>query len=647
MSKRARASTAITVGLLALCACTGSPTTVDSGSDAGSIDDAADEGTVGTDGGIDAPDSRPPSRGFVDMLSTSGIDVPSGSWPLRVGPINAAAIADCDRDGLPDAFVFDWAGSGALWRNRGSMHFERIEPPPGLVGLAPSAAAFGDLDNDGLPDLIVALGVEALLRSRMDPSAPLDQELRVYRNRGNCQFEDASSAWGFGAWPSIRQSLIAGVDLADVNLDGRLDVLGRRILDGSAPLRLYLSQPDGTWHESASEVFGAMTGANWSNLFTDVDRDGLADLFIFFDGRFGRPARYLHRTPSAGVPTFVEEAFDPDYFGADALTSSLMGGASGDIDGDGALDLVVTDIGSQHLYPYRLARRDVAREAGVAFATLPSGAPRLGFTPSLADYDNDTWPDLAIVCGIDDGYFDPPTAVLAHNRGDGTFDDVSELLHQGSTYAGEWMTATDLDRDGRLDYWMGGFATPPRILHNEVDAGHSIAVRLHGRTSNHEGVGARVTVHLGQRTIVQEMQSGGGPWGYGEHRLVFGLGTAAAVDSIDVRWPDGYTQTVGAAASGTDVLVEEPELIRVDPPVSNVGSNVSIAVHPARPDGALLGAGHAVTVRMDPDGVMLPVRDDSAGGYSATASAVGPGVHTFTVAVDGVALLARPQVLAH
>ena len=89
---------------------------------------------------------------------------------------------------------------------------------------------------------------------------------------------------------------------------------------------------------------------------------------------------------------------------------------------------------------------------------------------------------------------------------------------------------------------MGGASGRPRLLRNRVQGGRSFAVRLRGRTSNAEGVGAKVTARVGSRVLVQEMQGGGSPWGYGEHRLVFGLGGAAGADSLEVRWPDGYVQ---------------------------------------------------------------------------------------------------------
>ena len=590
-----------------------------------------------------------PSLGFTDVFAATGIQSEATTeWPFtRIGPINAAAVGDCDADGRPDALVFNWAGTGTLWRNLGGMRFEPLPPLPGLGDLAPSGAAFGDLDNDGLPDLVLALGVEEYVRSQRGGAPPFQQQLRVYRNQGACRFEDVSAAWGFAPWLNDNGSMFSGVDLADVNLDGRLDLVTRRVLDADAPVRLYLSQPDGTWVESMGDVFGRTPGGNWTNLFTDVDDDGLADLFLLFDEHIGPPARYLHRVSASAARPYVEETFDPRYFAPDYNSAALMGGASADVDGDGWLDLYLLDLGPQHLYTHRGGRHDVAVAAGVDIPMLmPSEAPTVAFGVSLADYDNDTWPDLAVAVGVTDGYYTPPAAVLRHNRGDGTFEDATALLHQPGTFTSLWMTASDLDRDGRVDYWMGGFAGPPRILRNEVSGGRSIAVRLRGRTSNAEGVGAKVTARVGARALVQEMQSGGVPWGYSEHRLVFGLGAAARADSLEVRWPDGYVQRTGPVAAGAEAVVEEPDLLRVAPLVLAPGGDVTVTVRPAQPSGAALGPGHAVTVAMDPEGAALAVADNGDGSYTAVARAVTAGPHGFTVSIDGAGLYAHPRVSA-
>lgn len=596
-----------------------------------------------------------PSRGFTEVFAATGIQIDaSGNWPFpRMGPVNAAALADCDSDGRPDAYVFGWNGHGTLWRNLGDLRFERAETPPGLEGIATAGAAFGDLDNDGRPDLVTAHGVEAFVRAQRENQGrgPIGLELRVYRNLGACRFEDVSAAWGFGAFRTDDAAMFAGVDLGDINLDGRLDLVTRHSVGGASQVRAYLSRPDGTWAESLSELMSPtaepLVGSNWTNFFHDVDDDGLIDLFVLFDEYQGPPARFLRRASARASHPYVDETFDPRIFAPEYNRAGLMGAASGDVDGDGFLDLYILDLGPQHLYLHRSGRMDVAVAAGVQLPILErSETPTVAFGASFADYDNDTWPDLAVAVGVTDGFYEPPNAVLFHNRGNGTFENVTPLLHQTGTFTSFWMTGSDLDRDGRVDYWMGGSASPPRVWRNEMSAGRSFAVRLRGHTSNAEGVGAKVTARLGARALVQEMQSGGSPWGYGEHRLVFGIGRARAVDNVEVRWPSGYVQRIGTVQAGAEVVIEEPELLRLDARVVSVGASVTVTVRPATPSGALLGAGHRVEVVMIPGDVALAVADNGAGEYTARAPLTAAGLYGFTARIDGVALLAHPQVIA-
>lgn len=586
--------------------------------------------------------------GFTDCKPKMAIDTGPVQWKLKVGPMVDAAIGDCDGDGLPDAYVFNWQAGGRLWRNRGTFNFTEITAEAGVAVDQPNGAAFADLDNDGDPDLVVALGIASLWEYNQTGKRPLFESLRVFQNDGKCHFADVSAAWGFRPRDVNDTWIVSGVDFADVNLDGRLDLLLRRLsFDASPALSLYLSRPDGTWAEQGSDVLKAVHGNCWANLFTDVDDDGLDDLFILSDARLGTPtpATYLHRKPPAAAMQFEPVVLDPNLFGPGSPVASAMGAASGDADGDGFLDTYITDIGPQHLYSHAGGFKDVAAAAGVAAAKLPNGAPSVVFAVSMADYDNDTWPDIALASSITDGFFDPPVGFLFHNRGAGSFEDTTKLLRQGPRQAQQFLTATDLDRDGHMDYWFGGEGEAPRILRNQVAGGKSIAVCLRGHTSNAAGIGAKVTVRVGARKLVQEMQTGGAPWGQGEPRLVFGLGDAAQADSVEVRFPSGFVLQSGAVKAGTEAVLEEPDLIRVEPAQAGVGQSITLTIKPAKPDGSPLGAGHNVTVTMDPSGSMLPVTDAGGGAYTATAKPDAAGLYGFTVRVDGTALLAHPQVL--
>jgi hypothetical protein len=84
---------------------------------------------------------------------------------------------------------------------------------------------------------------------------------------------------------------------------------------------------------------------------------------------------------------------------------------------------------------------------------------------------------------------------------------------------------------------------PPSLLVNQVRSlNHWIGLRLQGTKSNRDGIGARVTVKVGPRVLVDEVRSGSSYDSNNDIRVHFGLGAAAKMDSIQVRWPSGLVE---------------------------------------------------------------------------------------------------------
>ena len=398
-----------------------------------------------------APSICPDRPGlFSDCYERIGIDVGAVSWPIRVGPNNAAAIADCDGDGLPEIFSHNWIGESRLWKNRGGFRFEDVTAAAGVATKDVTVAGFGDLDGDGLPDLVVVFSIGPLVDYMQLGTLPVVDEVRVLRNKGDCRFEDVSVAWGFGKRSSNTPILVTAINLTDVNLDGRLDLLVTPSQDVRGPPWLYLSRPDGTWADEQKDALGPTGGSCWGSYISDLDHDGFDDLFLFYDGREGTPARFFHRVPVVGPPRFEQRIFDPLIDGDTALEVSLMAGFDAEVDGDGLVDHYIADIGPSHLYLRRGGKLvDLGKETNADAGRLMNGAPTLAYSCSAADYDNDMWPDIAVAAGVDDGFMDPPHAFLLHNRGDGTFESAMPLLDQKGPHKQQWMTASDLDRDGQ------------------------------------------------------------------------------------------------------------------------------------------------------------------------------------------------------
>jgi hypothetical protein len=315
--------------------------------------------------------------GFAECGAGTGVVVAPVEWSFeQERPLNGVTLGDCDDDGLPEAVVFNYAAPARLYRNLGGFRFHDVTSGSGIeTPNRATNAAFGDLDGDGRLDLVMTEGLDAVVSGAPPPSV-LEGAVRVFRGAGACRFTEVTSAWGFEPVRTAGLAFPSGVDLADVDADGRLDVLVRMLPERVSRTILYMSRPDGRWVDATAEVLGPVPGSAWAALCTDTDGDMQPDLFLLLTGGDGGPpARFLRREGPAWPPRFREAIPVSSLFGPeDDGQRKLMGGASGDFDGDGALDIFLTDIGAQHLLR-RVgdnAYEDVAFQAGVAASRLPA-----------------------------------------------------------------------------------------------------------------------------------------------------------------------------------------------------------------------------------------------------------------------------------
>ncbi|PYS67849.1 MAG: RNA-binding protein, partial [Acidobacteria bacterium] len=95
----------------------------------------------------------------------------------------------------------------------------------------------------------------------------------------------------------------------------------------------------------------------------------------------------------------------------------------------------------------------------------------------------------------------------------------------------------DLNNDGQLDAVIAVLDDAPVILKNNGTKNHWLGISLEGTRSNRSGIGARVTVTnaAGQKQIF-DVSSAGSYLSSNDPRIVFGLGAARGVKSVEVRW---------------------------------------------------------------------------------------------------------------
>src|SRR5215467_6687848 len=495
------------------------------------------------------------------------------------------AIFDYDNDGWPDIFVVNGttldplpgvpAPSNHLYRNNHDGTFTDVTEKAGLARTGwGQGVCTGDYDNDGNEDLFVTYYGKNVL----------------YHNNGNGTFTDVSDrahVSGSGrAWST-------GCAFLDYDRDGRLDIFVATYVDfdlKSAPAPgerascmwkgvpvmcgprglpwgkniLYHNSGDGTFEDVTRQAKIDSTNGHYafSTSVFDFDGDGWPDIYVACDST----PSILYRNNHDG--TFTDVAVTAGAaFNEDGKEQAGMGSTIGDYNGDGRLDIFKTNFSDDTSTLYRNngdgTFDDVTFAAGLGLYTK-----YLGWGAMFLDVDNDGWPDLILVNGhvypevdsqhLGSDYREP--RILYHNKGNGTFEDISSSAGPGISTAasGRGLAVGDLWNDGRISAVISNMSAPPSLLVNHIHSkNHWMAVKTVGTKSNRDGIGARIRVKAGGRVRVDEVRSGSSFDSNNDMRVHFGLGDAAKVDWVEVRWPSGLTERfAGLAVDGIRAVVE-------------------------------------------------------------------------------------------
>ena len=434
---------------------------------------------------------------FTDIAADAGLT--ARGWGMAI------AIGDYDNDGLPDLYVTGY-GNNVLYHNLGACKFEDVTAHAGTkVGGFSTGAAWADYDRDGHLDLFVARYVHTDLHHLPAPNPRVE---------------------------GYRSVILQMPD----EMEGETDFLFRNRGDGAFE---DVSQKAGVSNPSKLHGMGVVWG--------DYDNDGWPDLYVTNDGG----TNYLYHNNGNG--TFAENGIlSGTGTGAHGEIYGNMAADFGDFNRDGRLDLVTTRYSRQ---PVSLSRNDqtlftdAAAQSGLAKATLAAVKWGVGF----GDFDNDGWLDILIANGNFSSLMDKLEAEvkyreplqLFHNIDGRTFEDTANKagLNNGPLQSRRGTAFGDINNDGNLDIVVFNVAGPPSLFINETrNPNHRVLFRLVGTKSNRMGIGARVTVFTGAMKEVDEVHGGGGYNSSNDTRLHFGLGQAATMNKIEVRWPSGMKQ---------------------------------------------------------------------------------------------------------
>ncbi len=474
---------------------------------------------------------------FEDVTVAAGLNVSLYGLGVCVG--------DFDNDGFADFYV-TCVGGHRLFRNVGGQRFDDVTAKAGVAGpgvwpagesaeaflkhAAPipfgTSATFVDYDGDGKLDLFVChyctwspaidLGIKSTLtgvgRTYQQPTSLEGNQCCLYRNKGDGTFEDVSE--------------VAGVRVSEV---------------------------EGTDANAKRRSVGKSLGV----VLFDADGDGWPDLLVSND----TVRNFLfHNVPDGkGGRKFEEKGMASNVAYAEATARGGMGIDQGEYKPGKSAVLIGNFANEPNTFlalnnPKRLMFADAAAAVGLLG---PSRGP-LKFGSFFFDYDLDGRLDILTA----NGHIDPDiqklqasqsyrqAAQLFWNAGD-NFEAVTAasagpdlfrpIVGRGSAYL-------DLDGDGDLDVVLTDNGGSPVLLRNDQRTGHHwlrLDLQGDGVSSNRSAIGAEVTVEAGGQTLKRTVAGARGYLSQSELTVTVGLGKAATVDRVTVRWPGkaGVTQT--------------------------------------------------------------------------------------------------------
>jgi hypothetical protein len=494
------------------------------------------------------------------------------------------AVFDYNNDGYLDIFFTNGADirtlkktsakySNRLFQNDGHGHFTDVTARAGLAGTGyDTGVAIGDYDNDGFKDIFVG-GVHGN---------------HLYHNNGDGTFTDVTEKAGLakpdkeygplwsvgGAWVDVNNDGL--LDLFVVNYlawdidtevkcessPGVLDYCHPRYYRGT-PNQLFLNNGDGTFRDVSAEAgIRSHPGKGMGVGVADFDLDGWMDIFVANDKVYNS---FFH---NKGGGKFEERSFDAGVaLPEDGNFISGMGVDARDIDNDGYPDIIYVALDYEVFPLFRNLGNGRFADITAASGIARLSAPMAGYSPTIADFDNDGWKDIFVSRGhvqslqyTGRGSVEQPNTVF-RNLGGAKFEALTAEAgltrqppgrHRGSAIG-------DLNGDGRLDVVVTALSAPAEIwINDSPNRNHWLEFQLEGTKSNRDAIGARIKLVAGGKAQYNHVAFAAGYASSSAGPVHFGLGPVAAAESVEIRWPSGIVQQLHDVPADRLVKIKEP-----------------------------------------------------------------------------------------
>ncbi|NBB22756.1 RNA-binding protein [Runella sp. CRIBMP] len=547
-------------------------------------------------------------------------------------------IADMNGDSLPDVLFSGNQADSRIYLNRGNMKFEDISKKAGIsnVGRWCSGISLVDINADGRMDIYLTSTAKKAETQRANllfvnqgnnaEGIPTFKEMAEEYGIADKGYSMNAAFFDYDNDGDLDVYILTNT------LESNPNQYHEKLRDGSSPTtdRLYrcewndsLSHPVYTnvSKEAGIQIEGFGLGVN----ICDFNRDGFKDIYVTND-YLSDDLLYINN----GNGTFTDKA--ASYFKHTSTTA--MGNDIADINNDGLMDVIAVDMlpkdntrkkqlmgpnsyqaylnndlfGFNHQYGRNTLQLNMGNKPGTnepAFAEISLLAnvaqTDWSWTPLLVDFDHDGWRDLIVTNGFprdvtdrDFAQFRAQSSSVASkeyilgeipevkipnfafkNKGDLTFEDVSEKwgLNQASFTNGA--AYADLDLDGDLDIVSNNINDSAFVYRNNLSESHPekanyLRIGFKGSRKNVQGLGASVGLYYGKGLVqVYEHSPYRGYLSTVEPIAHFGLGEHTQIDSAVVVWPNGKKQTLKNLKANQTVYVSEVSATQINTPVQS------------------------------------------------------------------------------
>ncbi|MEA2488813.1 MAG: enediyne biosynthesis protein [Acidobacteriota bacterium] len=488
---------------------------------------------------------------FTDATEAAGL-----GWKRsdgRPGEPRQPIIADFDNDGLQDVLITYVDDAHRLYRNTGSAHFEDVTDRSGLggKGLVGGPATALDFDKDGLLDLYIGyfgdyLKGELPTLSRRNANALPD---RLYRNKGNFQFEDVTAGSGVdnNGWAQ-------SIGHLDFDGDGAEDLICGNDFGVNA---WYRNLGNGKFEDVSSKIGTDKPSYTMNVGITDLNRDGHPDVYISNIVTMDKDEKYV-------LPdTRTRMKFNP------AKMANMRVVEAND-------------------FWMSKAKTDGALEGYEQSKAIGRGYRSTGWAwdADFFDYDNDGDDDLYVVNGMNEyavyssinPYFTDTAGAqrnvvmpVAEKEQNVFFVNRNGMLEDDSPKSGADLLGNsrsvaylDADGDGDLDMVLNNFNAPAVVYRNNAQANgnHWIKIRLVGDPSKgvtRDAIGAQLLVDTPKsKGMWREVFSTTGYLSVHPKEQHLGIGDATTAD-VTVLWPNGEKETFRGLAGGKGYRIVQGE----------------------------------------------------------------------------------------